>query len=108
MNPDSVTENFRSRVGEQVSLEPEGSGRYRVLTPFRFEDGDHFSIVLKRDQAGRWFLSDEGHTIMHLSYWLDEKELESGNRHEIIQSSLSGFFSRGPGWGVCNSRCGRG
>jgi len=92
MNPDSIAENFRSRVGEQVSLESEGSGRYRVLTPFRFEDGDHFSIVLKRDQDGRWVLTDEGHTIMHLSYWLDEKELESGNRYEIIQSSLSGFL----------------
>ncbi len=90
MNPDSVIQDFKKRVCEEVSLEPEGTGRYRILTPFRFQDGDHFAIVLKNEN-GRWILTDEGHTIMHLSYWLDDKELESGNRHEIIQGSLSGF-----------------
>ena len=61
------------------------------MTPFRFEDGDHFVIVLKRE-GERWILTDEANTLMHLSYWLDEKELESeGNRHEIIQGSLASF-----------------
>ncbi len=91
MKPDSIALDFRNRVCEQIDLLAEGSDRYRVVTPFRFEDGDHFGIVLKRE-AGSWFLTDEAHTLMHLSYWLDEKELEkTGNRHEIIQGSLSSF-----------------
>jgi Domain of unknown function DUF1828 len=28
---------------------------------------------------------------MHLSYWLDDKAIESGNRKEIVDSSLSAF-----------------
>jgi hypothetical protein len=61
-----------------------------VFTPFRFEDGDHFGIVLKREGEG-WILSDEASTLMHLSYWLDEDDVESGNRQEIIEGSLSEF-----------------
>jgi hypothetical protein len=90
MNPDHITKDFRNRVCEQIGLQAEGPDRFRVLTPFRFEDGDHFGIVLKREN-NRWILTDEAHTLMHLSYWLDEKELDSGNRHEIIQGSLSSF-----------------
>jgi hypothetical protein len=91
MNPEPVTQDFRNRVCEQINLAPEGPDRFRVLTPFRFEDGDHFGIVLKRE-GDRWILTDEASTLMHLSYWLDEKELETGNRHEIIQGSLSSFL----------------
>jgi hypothetical protein len=91
MNPDLIRKSFRTRVCEDIDISAEGYDRFRVTTPFRFEDGDHFGIVLKRD-GERWILTDEAHTMMHLSYWLDEKELETGNRHEIIQSSLSGFF----------------
>jgi uncharacterized protein DUF1828 len=90
MIPEPITKDFRHRVCEQIDLEPEGPDRFRVLTPFRFEDGDHFGIVLKRE-GDRWILTDEAHTLMHLSYWLNEKELETGNRHEIIQGSLSSF-----------------
>jgi len=91
MNLDPITRDFRNRVCEQIDLLAEGAGRFRILTPFRFEDGDHFGIVLKRED-NNWILTDEAHTLMHLSYWLDEKELEkTGNRHEIIQGSLSSF-----------------
>lgn len=91
MNADPITLDFRKRVCEQIELVAEGSDRFRVFTPFRFEDGDHFGIVLKRE-SDRWILTDEAHTLMHLSYWLDEKELEkSANRHEIIHGSLAGF-----------------
>jgi hypothetical protein len=90
MNPGLITQDFRNRVCEQIQLEAEGPDRFRVLTPFRFEDGDHFGIVLKRDGDG-WILTDEAHTMMHLSYWLEEKDFETGNRQAIVQGSLSGF-----------------
>ncbi len=90
MNTETVTEDFRRRVCEQIDLAPQGEGRFVVATPFRFEDGDHFSIFLKREGNG-WILTDEASTLMHLSYWLDTDALESGNRKQIVDNSLSSF-----------------
>ena len=90
MSPQSVRDDFKSRVCEQIDVQQEGISRFRVFTPFRFEDGDHFSIVLKREGES-WILSDEANTLMHLSYWLEEEDIESGNRQEIIQGSLASF-----------------
>ncbi|MBI4479508.1 MAG: DUF1828 domain-containing protein [Acidobacteria bacterium] len=88
MTPLSIKEDFKNRVSEQLDLEQERDDRFRVLTPFRFEDGDHYQIVLKRE-GDRWILTDEGSTFMHLSYWLDEKDINSGTRREIIDTSLA-------------------
>jgi len=44
--------------------------------------------VLKRDN-GSWVLSDEGHTMMHLTYEMDEKSLQAGTRQKIITNALS-------------------
>ena len=90
MKTEAVREEFKSRVCEQIDLELEGEGRYLVHTPFRFDDGDHFVITLQREGPA-WILSDEASTLMHLSYWLDDKAIESGNRREIVNTSLQGF-----------------
>ena len=63
----AIEKDFQSKVSEKVCLAAEGLDRYRVLTPFRFDDGDHLAIVLKRD-GDEWILSDEAHTYMHLTY----------------------------------------
>jgi hypothetical protein len=90
MTTESIEQSFRERVCAKVNLAHEGVNRYRVFTPFMFEDGDHLSIVLRRDQTA-WTLSDEGHTYMHLTYDLDEKDLHRGNRQKIINNALSAF-----------------
>ena len=64
--PESLERDFRWRVSPSVRLLPEGIDRFRVFTPFLFDDGDHPAIVLRRDGA-RWVLSDEGHTYMRLA-----------------------------------------
>ncbi len=87
---ETIEQDFKQKVCENLRLTSEGVDRYRVFTPFLFEDGDHLAIVLKRDQ-GRWILSDEGHTYMHLTYDLDEKDLQRGTRQKIITSALSAF-----------------
>jgi hypothetical protein len=87
---ETIERDFKQKVCETLTLTSEGVDRYRVFTPFLFEDGDHLAIVLKRDQ-GRWILSDEGHTYMHLTYDLDEKDLQRGTRQKIITSALSAF-----------------
>ena len=68
-----IEEDFKRKVCEMVRLESEGMNRFRVFTPFTFDDGDHLAIVLKRYDK-HWFLSDEGHTYMHLSYELSDRD----------------------------------
>jgi hypothetical protein len=85
-----IEKSFREKVCAKVRIVPEGDERFRVFTPFLFEDGDHLAIVLKR-QGNTWVLSDEGHTYMHLTYDLDEKDLQKGTRQKIISGALSAF-----------------
>ena len=86
----NIERDFKNKVSEKLSLSSEGVDRYRVFTPFMFEDGDHLSILLKRRNGG-WVLSDEGHTYMHLTYDLEEKDLQKGTRQKIITNALSMF-----------------
>ena len=72
MSEQAVVLDFQRKVSEKVRLASEGIDRYRVFTPFMFDDGDHLAIVLRKE-SGRWTLSDEGHTYMHLTYDLDER-----------------------------------
>ena len=50
----------------------------------------HLAIVLRKEGV-RWVLSDEAHTYMHLTYDLDEKDLQRGTRQKIIANALSTF-----------------
>ena len=90
MNKEMIERNFREKVCEKVTISTEGMERFRIFTPFMFEDGDHLAIILKREN-GAWILSDEGHTYMHLTYDLDEKDLQRGTRQKIITNALSVF-----------------
>lgn len=90
MTMEAIERDFRAKVCEEVRLASEGMDRYRVVTPFVLDDGDHLPIVLKRD-GGSWVLSDEGHTYMHLTYDIDEKDLQKGTRASIINNALSAF-----------------
>jgi Domain of unknown function DUF1828 len=90
MSLESIEREFKEKVCDRIQLVSEGINRYQVFTPFQFDDGDHLVIVLKRENS-HWFLSDEGHTYMHLTYRLDEKDLRRGTRQKIITSALSMF-----------------
>lgn len=86
----SIEQDFIEKISEMVRVIPDGTDRFRVFTPFRFDDGDHISIVLKKEQTD-WVLSDEGHTYMHLTYDISEKNLFSGARYQIISNALDTF-----------------
>ena len=90
MSVKAIIQNFRQKVCDQVRLEAEGVDRYHVFTPFLFEDGDHLVVILKQEN-GKWILSDEGHTFMHLTYDLEDKDLRSGGRQKIISNALAAF-----------------
>lgn len=90
MSVETIERDFKQKVCDQLRIASEGVDRYRVFTPFLFEDGDHLAIVLKRE-GERWILSDEGHTYMHLTYDIDEKDLQRGTRQKIISNALTAF-----------------
>lgn len=90
MTKENIESDFRQKVCDQLRSVSEGVDRYRVFTPFMFEDGDHLSVVL-RLESGRRVLADEGHTYMHLTYDLEGKDLQRGTRQKIISDALSAF-----------------
>ena len=87
---ETVERDFQEKVSTKIWLAAEGMERFRVFTPFLFEDGDHLSVVLKKE-GSRWMLSDEAHTYMHLTYDLDERDLQAGTRQKLISNALSVF-----------------
>ena len=86
----TIEQDFIDSVSAKVKLMADGKERFRVLTPFYFDDGDQLVIILKK-QNGRWILSDEAHTYMHLTYKIDKGLLFSGKRQQIILKALSMF-----------------
>ena len=59
---DTIERDFHEKVSAQIRLRPDGLNRFRVLTPFLFEDGDHLA------------------TFMHLTYSIDENLRRTGVR----------------------------
>lgn len=91
MTPKTIEQEFQRKVCEEIHLSREGLNRYIVFTPFMFDDGDHLCILLKREND-RWYLSDEGHTFMHVSY--DELDIERGTRGKIVDTALLSYGIR--------------
>ena len=87
MNGDNIPQTFRQSLTSEITLAPEGVDRFRVFAPFGFDDGDEFVIVLKH-AGGFWELSDEGNTLMHLSYDMNVDTLSKGARGDLFKSAL--------------------
>jgi len=90
MVSETIVSACQGSANDQVRFLADGPGRFRVLTPFGFDDGDLLTVVLKRE-GDRWLLSDEGQVFMRLSYLLDDRALHSGTRQAIIVNTLSSF-----------------
>jgi hypothetical protein len=90
MELNHVEKEFKEKVCKEIRLMQEGVDRYRVFTPFLFDDGDSLAIILKKVGTD-WQLTDEGHTFMHLSYDIDIDSLDKGSRAKIISTTLNAF-----------------
>lgn len=89
MSMEEVAKQFKRTVCSDIQLEQEGVDRYIVHTPFAFEDGDHLHIFLKKDDEGRWVLTDEGMTYMVLSY--ENINLDTKTRRSIIEKAKNRY-----------------
>jgi hypothetical protein len=88
MTTAGIIESFRQKVSREIDLEAEGVDRYIVYTPFMFDDGDHYVVVLRHERE-QWVLTDEAHTFMHLSY--AEVDLTQGTRARVIDQALTSY-----------------
>jgi hypothetical protein len=87
----SLPREFLSKTSDQISLEKVDRNIFEITTPYRFSDGDHFSIVLKKE-GQKWILTDEGDTFMHLEVLgISESSLMVGTRHKILSAILEQF-----------------
>ena len=75
MSPHELESALCAQVSESVYLAPDSEGVYYVITSFTFGDGDGPVIALRENRTG-WTLTDQGNTMMRLSYRLSDKELE--------------------------------
>ena len=89
MRMDEMVAQFKKKVCAEIELEQEGMDRFVVHTPFLFDDGDHLQIYLKKDDEGRWILTDEGATYMELSY--ENINLDTATRVAIIEKAKNRF-----------------
>lgn len=87
LTSEEILVNFRKRVNDSIHLIKESPSQYVVETPYVFNDGDHLRILL-RLRGQQWVLSDLGHTLMRLTYNLDNKELASDTRQKVITDAL--------------------
>ena len=85
MNSQSLIKDLRKKICREIDVESEGVNRLVVNTPFTFDDGDHYVIALEKE-GDEWVLTDDGHTLMHLSY--SGLDLRKGRRGKIIEDSL--------------------
>ena len=90
MMSQDIIQAFKESACGEIDLLSGGINRYLVQVPFTFMDGDHYVVIL-RQEGQNWILSDEGHTLMHLSYELREREYEAGNRRKIIDEVLTSY-----------------
>jgi len=86
MDTDSLISEIRRKICSEIDIESEGVDRYIVYTPFAFDDGDHFVVLLRKNGSG-WFVTDEGHTLMHLSYC--GVGVSTGGRARVVEECLA-------------------
>ena len=86
MNKDDMLKAIRRSLCAGVEIEEKGIDRYVVHTDFTYPDGDELRIILKK-YDGQWIFTDEGHTMMWLSY--DELNLNSASRSNLLSRTLA-------------------
>lgn len=83
-----IAAEFRSRICSEIRIAPQGADEFRIFTPFKHNDGDLITLVLRKND-GRWLITDRGDTFMRLSYRLDERALRTEGRSRLIESALT-------------------
>ena len=77
------------RLCEDITIETRPDGNLMVNTHFRFPDGDSYPVHLSRAPLGGLQLSDQGHTLMHISYDHNIDTLLNGARRVLLENIIT-------------------
>lgn len=77
---DSLQATLRGFIAEAFSLERLDADALLLHTPFAFDDGDGFPLVLEHTADG-WQITDRGGSVEHLSYY--DVNLTESRKHVI-------------------------
>jgi hypothetical protein len=73
----------------EVRIVRRKNGLLMLDTPFTFPDGDHQVVYLEGLSTGGIRLTDQGHTLMHLSYKTSVASIREGTRGRLFEQLLS-------------------
>lgn len=85
LDPDSLGKFLCERLCEEVQVEARPDGALMIRSSFVFPDGDRFPIRLSEAPAGGLRLSDQGHTLMHISYEHGVDSFMDGTRGMLLE-----------------------
>ena len=78
----NIKRTFENSLSETIQLESDGENRFRVNTPFMWDDGDHPVIILKKTDDG-WVYYDEGNTVMRVC---DDRNIQQQELKDIMSA----------------------
>ena len=68
---------------------------WNIETPFYFSDGDPVLLYLEQDYYSNYKITDKGHTLMHLSYVIDEKIIERNAQRMAKHDKSKVYYENG-------------
>lgn len=89
MNTKELEQLMCKALCAEAAVTPLGDDMWRVVTPFKFPDGDSYTLYLSQQASGGIRVSDAGSTLMHLSYENDVDKLREGTRGRLLQQVLA-------------------
>lgn len=87
MSSENIEAIIERSLHTPLSLQRRGLNDFRINVPFSFSDGDNLKIILRPMENGKFMLTDEAHTLMHLGYRNIEIAKKSA-RYEILEKIL--------------------
>lgn len=78
-----------SGLCRDIVIDRRPDGRLMLRSFFKFPDGDQYPIYLSEGESGGIRLSDEGHTLMQISYSHDIDRFIKGARRKLIEQILA-------------------
>ncbi len=89
MNATELEETLCRALCGSVKVQKRGEALWQVATPWTFPDGDGYSIYVSPAPTGGLRVSDQGLTMMRLSYENDIAKLREGTRGRLLTQVLA-------------------
>jgi len=83
-----IIELLQSQCKQKIDLKEKRLGLWQVIIPFYHEDGDMVEVFISQIRDNLFRISDQGLTLMRLSYSYD---IDTPNKERIFNSIISSY-----------------